>query len=497
MASPSPLTVADLVAEVERRAPNLISNAAALLEAADSDVLVSSITQDSRNVEPGALFCAIRGNTADGHDHIDSAIAGGAVAVLIDGHSAHAKANANTDSDVVRMLSSDTSKATGYLAAALMGQPADDLSLVAVTGTNGKTSVVTILAHLVNSCGGVAASMGTLTGSLTTAAAPDFQRALAEHRSDGATVVAAEVSSHALDQQRTAGANVSVAIFTNLSQDHLDYHADMDEYFEAKARLFTPEVGAYNIIDVSDAWGQTLAGRITDTGGDLVTVEGDAIAEAGTLQQSSSTFLWRDRSIELPLGGAFSVNNAVLAAEAALRLGFSLDDVAGALATVPSVPGRFQSVDCGQPFAVVVDYSHTPASVAAAIESARRLVDGNVIIVFGAAGDRDPGKRPLMGAAASAADRLYVTSDNPRTEDPAKIVAEVAAGVVDGGEVQVIVDRSQAISEAISGAVPGDIVVIAGKGHEDYQIVGTTRTYFDDAVEARTALATAGWGDDA
>ena len=492
MASPSPRSVRDLVAEVERREPNLIINAAALLEAADSTVLVSSITQDSRNVESGGLFCAIRGNTTDGHDHIESAIAAGAVAVLVDeqNHVAGAEASA------LRLTTTDTAKATGFLAAALMGQPADDVSLVAVTGTNGKTSVVTILAHLVNNCGGVAGSMGTLTGSLTTAAAPDFQRSLAEHRADGATVVAAEVSSHALDQQRIAGAKVAVAVFTNLSQDHLDYHADMDEYFEAKARLFTPEVGAFNVIDVSDVWGQRLAGRITDAGGDVITIPGDTIAEAGVLQQASSTFQWRDRTIELPLGGAFSVNNAVLAAEAALRLGFALDDVAAALSTVPAVPGRFQSVDAGQPFAVVVDYSHTPASVAAAIESARRLVDGNVIIVFGAAGDRDPGKRPLMGAAASAADRLYVTSDNPRTEDPAKIVAEVAAGVAQGGDVQVIVDRSQAISEAISGAVPGDIVVIAGKGHEDYQIVGTTRTYFDDAVEARKALADRGWEQD-
>ncbi len=492
MASPSPKSIADLVGAVERRAPNLITNAAALIEAADSDVLVSSITQDSRKVEPGGVFCAIRGNTADGHDHLDAAIEAGAVAVLVDS----GRVDQHVEIGTVRLVSADTSRATGFLAAALFGQPTDDVSLVAVTGTNGKTSVVTILAHLVNSCGGVAASMGTLTGSLTTAAAPDFHRSIAEHLADGATVVAAEVSSHALDQKRIAGAKVAVAIFTNLSQDHLDYHADMDDYFEAKARLFTPDVGAYNIVDISDRWGRTLAERIEGDDGEVVTVDGNVIAEAGTLDQGSSSFHWRSRQVDLPLGGAFSVNNAVLAAEAALHLGFALDEVVSALQTVPGVPGRFQSVDCGQPFGVVVDYSHTPASVAAAVASARRLVDGNVIIVFGAAGDRDPGKRPLMGAAASTADRLYVTSDNPRTEDPAKIVAEVAAGVTGNGDVHVIVDRSRAISEAISGAAPGDIVVIAGKGHEDYQIVGTTRTYFDDAVEARQALAAAGWKAD-
>ena len=182
-----------------------------------------------------------------------------------------------------------------------------------------------------------------------------------------------------------------------------------------------------------------------------------------------------------------------MAAEAAVLLGFAVEDVAAALHTVPSVPGRFESIEAGQPFSVVVDYSHTPASVAAAVESARQLSDGSVILVFGAAGDRDPGKRPLMGGAAAAADRLYVTSDNPRTEDPATIIGDVVAGIPTHDDVHVFVDRSEAISAAISGASPGDIVVIAGKGHEDYQIVGTTRTHFDDREEARSALALAGW----
>ena len=500
MTSKNERSLADLIAEVEARAPGLISNAAALIGAADSHVLVSSIAHDSRSVVPGSIFCAIQGRSVDGHDYLDSAVASGAVALVVD------RERSLSTAGVTQIISADTSRATGVLAAAFEGFPTDEVALVAVTGTNGKTSVVTILAHLVNACGGVAASMGTLTGSLTTAAAPDFHAALADHRRDGATVVAAEVSSHALDQQRIAGATVAVAVFTNLSQDHLDYHADMDDYFEAKARLFSSEYEAKNVIDVSSAYGARLAERVQRSeetalseesapseGQALVAVDGDAIAQAGTLHEGSSVFIWRDHQIELPLGGAFSVNNAVMAAEAAVLLGFSIDDVASALESVPSVPGRFESVDAGQPFSVIVDYSHTPASVAAAVESARQLTDGKVILVFGAAGDRDPGKRPLMGRAGGAADRLYVTSDNPRTEDPAKIVAEVVAGIPEHDDINVFVDRAEAISHAISGAAPGDIVVIAGKGHEDYQIVGTTRTHFDDRVEARRSLAAAGW----
>lgn len=492
----------DLVREVEERSPGLIVNASDVLAASasgshakNSEVVVTRVTQDSRNVSSGSIFCAIRGSSVDGHDYVNGAVASGAVAVLVE--PAHAgSVDAGSAKDAIELHSNDTAKATGLLAGALFGFPADDLSLVAVTGTNGKTSIVTILSHIVNHCGGVAASMGTLTGSLTTAAAPDFHAALAGHRSDGASVVAAEVSSHALDQQRIAGATVAVAIFSNLTQDHLDYHDDMDDYFEAKARLFAPEVGAASVIDVSGPYGKRLAERVADTAVEparLVSVPGDAIAAAGVLSHGSSTFTWRDHEVVLPLGGSFSVNNALLAAEAAVLLGFAEGDVADALAVAEKVPGRFESVDSGQPFGVVVDYSHTPASISVAVASARALATGRVIIVFGAGGDRDAGKRPLMGKAASSADRLYVTSDNPRTEDPAKIIDEVIAGIPDRSDVYRVIDRAEAISAAISDAHANDIVVIAGKGHENYQIMGTTRTDFDDRVHARAALAGLGF----
>ncbi len=480
----------ELLASVNTVVPGLVSSTG------QADVSVTAITQDSRAVVPGTLFCAVAGATLDGHDFVDSAIDAGAVAVVVE--------RATTDR-VPEVLTTDTRRATGYLAAAQSAQPSKHLDLVGVTGTNGKTSVVSLVAHIVRSCGDVAAAMGTLTGALTTAAAPEFQRSLRQHLVDGCSVVAAEISSHALDQQRIAGSDVSVAIFTNLSQDHLDYHADMEEYFEAKAQLFTDEFGADAVIDISDPWGARLAERIRElrsTGAlpadhELVTVDGAALIADARLEQRSSAFTWRGHAIELPLGGSFSVTNAALAAEAAVILGYDEAAIAAALHVAVPIPGRFESVDNGQPFAVVVDYSHTPASVTVAIESAREISDGRVIIVFGAAGDRDPGKRPLMGAAATAADIVYVTSDNPRTEDPDAIIDDVVVGIENSShrpaEIHRIADRAEAIRSAITGAVPGDIVVIAGKGHEDYQIVGTTRSDFDDREHARSALLSLGW----
>jgi len=229
------------------------------------------------------------------------------------------------------------------------------------------------------------------------------------------------------------------------------------------------------------------------------TVDGADIAQRAALHTGGSTFEWRGHDVSLPLGGRFSVSNAVLAAEACVTLGFEPEKVASALGSAPQIPGRFELVDMGQDFAVIVDYSHTPASIEAAVESARDLTDGNVLLVFGAGGDRDPDKRPMMGAAASAADRLYLTSDNPRSEDPAEIIGQVAAGVSghDSDTVDAVVDREAAIHAAIADACEGDVVVIAGKGHEDYQIIGTERRDFDDRVVARAALAQLGRGSHA
>ncbi len=467
----------DLMRLVTQRRPGLIERLPTSAPA------LTSITQDSRTVEHGSLFCAIRG-ASDGHAYISEAVDRGAAAVLVD----HP-----TGATVPEVVVSDTREATGHLASAFWGHPSESLQLVGVTGTNGKTSIVSMIEHLVAFCGDASASMGTLTGSLTTSAAPEFQEALAGHRDDGCAVVAAEVSSHALDQKRIVGSRVRVAVFSNLSQDHLDYHQDMDDYFAAKARLFDPELSQSAVVDVSDEWGRRLARRTTI---ETIEIDGGAIAAAAQLDQRTSTFVWRERTITLPLGGRFSVHNALLAAETCVLLGYAPETIAEGLESTPPIPGRFESIDAGQPFAVVVDYSHTPASIEAAVSSARALTSGRVLLVFGAAGDRDPGKRPLMGQAARHADLLYVTSDNPRTEDPDMIIDEVVAGTVDAvGEVRRIPDRRDAIRSAIADAQAGDIVVIAGKGHEDYQIVGTTRRDFDDRLEARRALADRGWGN--
>lgn len=451
----------------------------------DLSVLVDHITEDSRQVRPGSLFCALTGTAHDGHDFVANAAAAGATAALVE---------RPVDVDVPQLVTADARLWTGLLAAAVEGNPSQDVEVIGVTGTNGKTSIVTIIEHIVTTCGSRAASMGTLTGSLTTAAAPGFQRALREHADAGDQVVAAEISSHALDQERVAGTTFAVAVFSNLSQDHLDYHPDMEHYFASKSRLFDTGRARAAVIDVSDPWGARLAKMITIP---IVEVDGAEIAKRAVLGPAGSTFRWRDHEIALPLGGRFSITNAVLAAEACVSIGFDPTLVAEALGSAPQIPGRFELVDLGQDFVVLIDYSHTPASVEAAVASARDLATNRVLLVFGAAGDRDPGKRPLMGAAASDADRLYITSDNPRSEDPDAIIAEVKAGVrpshTANDSVFALTDRKEAIHAAIAEACEGDVVVIAGKGHEDYQIIGSKRFDFDDRLVASDALVANGW----
>ena len=450
----------------------------------DLSVLVDRVVIDSREVRAGSLFCAIAGSASDGHDYVGAAAAAGAAAAMVE---------RPVDVDIAQIVVHDSQLWAGWLAASLEGRPSIEVDVVGVTGTNGKTSIVTLIEHIVNACGSSAVSLGTLTGALTTAPGPAFQRALRTSIDDGHRVVAAEVSSHALDQQRVAGTRFAVAVFTNLSQDHLDYHPTMEHYFESKARLFEAGQSAAAVIDISDEWGARLAERVTIP---TMAVDGSAIAQSAQLRPGGSTFEWRSMPVALPLGGRFSVTNAVLAAEACVTLGFEPSAVVEALGVAPQIPGRFELVDLGQDFAVIVDYSHTPASVVAAVESARDLTDGRVLLVFGAAGDRDPGKRPLMGAAASAADELYITSDNPRSEDPDAIIAQVQAGVtgLDAESVRSIADREAAIHAAIEDACEGDVVVIAGKGHEDYQIIGNERRDFDDRVVARAALEQKGQG---
>jgi UDP-N-acetylmuramoyl-L-alanyl-D-glutamate--2,6-diaminopimelate ligase len=396
-----------------------------------------------------------------------------------------------------------------HLAAAFYGYPARDLLMVGVTGTNGKTTVTQLLGDLLGATGRPTNVMGTLSGARTTPEATEVQRLLAgvrdRQKSDGwRHAVAMEVSSHALVQARVEGVHFDVAVFTNLSHDHLDYHGTMEEYFEAKSMLFTPNHALRGVVNADDPWGRRLLAQARIP---MVPVHhGDATDMV--LRPGHTEFTWRGHQITTPLTGAINVDNTLLAAEAALALDIPVEEVAHAMCHLSPVPGRLQvvaapSVDAGAaaddrpPFTVLVDYAHTPAGLEVVLAEAATLASslggGRVLTVFGCGGNRDRAKRPLMGqVAVRRADRAFLTSDNPRDEDPMEIIAEVLAGVAGGADNERMVvepDRHVAIRRALDCAQPGDVVVIAGKGHETYQEVSGRRHPFDDAVEARRALA--------
>jgi UDP-N-acetylmuramoyl-L-alanyl-D-glutamate--2,6-diaminopimelate ligase len=391
------------------------------------------------------------------------------------------------------------------LAAAFYGYPARDLLMIGVTGTNGKTTVTQLLGDLLSAAGRPTNVMGTLSGTRTTPEATEVQRVLAgvrdRQKSDGHRhAVAMEVSSHALVQSRVEGIHFDVAVFTNLSHDHLDYHKTMEDYFEAKSLLFTPSHALRGVVQADDPWGRRLLRQARIP---TVAVH-HADATDMVLRPGWSSFTWRGQRITTPLTGAINVDNALLAAEAALaleELDLGPEEIAGAMAHLDPVPGRLQVIAApgGPPgdspsFTVLVDYAHTPAGLEVVLGEARALADaGRVLCVFGCGGNRDRAKRPLMGAAAAQlSDLAVVTSDNPRDEDPLAIVEEVLAGVPEGRANPHLVvepDRGTAIRVALDAARPGDVVVIAGKGHETYQEIGTKRLSFDDAVEARRSLA--------
>ena len=328
--------------------------------------------------------------------------------------------------------------------------------------------------------------IGTLTGTLTTPEASDLQRTLAEAADRGASAAAVEVSSHGLAQHRVDGCRFRVAAFTNLGHDHLDYHGSVQEYFAAKARLFVGGLTERAVVDVTGQWGRRLAELAAS---EVPVVEVDQRnTELLDADARSSVFRWRGRTVALPMGGAFNRANAVLAAEIAVALGVAPDAVAAGLAAAAQVPGRFEPVHAGQDFAVVVDYAHTPDGLAAVLQAARDVTDRSLIVVFGAGGDRDRGKRPEMGATAERlADRVIVTSDNPRTEDPAKIIDEIVEGMARPPDMREA-DRRLALRHAVATARRGDTVVIAGKGHETSQTISSGTIAFDDRVVVRKEL---------
>ncbi|HVC15646.1 MAG TPA: UDP-N-acetylmuramoyl-L-alanyl-D-glutamate--2,6-diaminopimelate ligase [Acidimicrobiales bacterium] len=451
---------------------------------------VDAVEHDSRQVVPGTLFCCLVGHEADGHDHATEAVARGAVGVVCE------RDVGALPRDVVRIrVAKGTGRAAmARLAAALYGNPATSLLTAGVTGTNGKTTVTHLLGAVLEHAGHPTTVIGTLTGSRTTPESTELQRTFAAvrdaHPGSPRAAVAMEVSSHALVQSRVDTVRFDVSVFTNLSHDHLDFHGSMEAYFEAKALLFEPARTRAAVVNGDDAWGRRLLERAR--------VPAVCVTRTGVrdveLEIGRSRFTWRGERASVPLTGAVNVANAQLAAEAAVALGVPPPVVAAGLSAATPVAGRMEVVDTADlGFAVLVDYAHTPAALEAVLAEARCLASargGRSVVVFGCGGDRDKLKRPLMGEiAARSADVVVVTSDNPRHEDANAVVADVLSGI--GPSIRPIVepDRRRAVEAAIELALPGDVVVVAGKGHERVQVVGDERLAFDDREVVAEVLA--------
>jgi UDP-N-acetylmuramoyl-L-alanyl-D-glutamate--2,6-diaminopimelate ligase len=443
------------------------------------DVHIRGVAHDSRSVRSGDLFCCLRGERTDGHRYAPLAVEAGAAAVLVE---------RPLDLAVAQVLVDDARAAMAPLAAAFHGHPSAGMTVVGVTGTTGKTTTTHLLAAIFDHAGLPCGVIGTLTGMHTTPEAPDLQATLARFSAGGDRAVAMEVSSHALAQHRADATRFAVAVFTNLGQDHLDFHGTSEQYFAAKARLFTPALSARAVVNADDPYGRRLLATAA------VPTVAYAMADAAGLAvgRLASTFSWRGQRIRLALGGRFNVLNALAAATAATEAGLTAADVAAGLAAAGAVPGRFEPVDAGQPFTVVIDFAHTPESLSSVLRAAREVAGGKrVIVAFGCGGDRDPAKRPAMGAAAAGlADVVVVTSDNPRTEDPAAIIEDVITGVPTSSTARAHseIDRRSAIALALADARPGDVVVIAGKGHETTQTFADRVVDFDDRAVARQLL---------
>ena len=449
---------------------------------------VHAVVHDSRSVSPGTLFCCVRGATVDGHDLAPDAVAAGAVALLCE---------RPLRLDVPQVVVADVRAAMGVVAAALHEHPSRHLHVVGVTGTNGKTTTTHLLAAILEAAGRPTGTIGNLNatpgGPPNTPEGPELQARLAGLRDAGKTAVVMEVSSIALSSGRVNGTRFRLAVFTNLSPDHLDHHGTMEAYFAAKASLFEPVLSDVAVVNTDDPHGRLLLDAA------VIPTEGFSLADAADVvaDMAGTTCTWRGQRLRIPLPGTFNVANALAAATAAARLGVDVATVARGLAAAGPVPGRFEVVSPGAPVGVVVDYAHTPDGLEQVLRAVRPLAAGaRVTVVFGCGGDRDRSKRPVMGAiAARLADAVVVTSDNPRSEDPLAIIAEVAAGaegVAGGAPVVTTPDRRTAIADALRASRPGDVVVVAGKGHEATQVVGDREVPFDDRAVVADLLVELG-----
>jgi UDP-N-acetylmuramoyl-L-alanyl-D-glutamate--2,6-diaminopimelate ligase len=453
---------------------------------------IADLAYDTRSVSSGALFFCVRGERVDGHDLAWEAIERGAVALVVE---------RILDVDVPQLLVPSTRESMAVGADVFFGEPTKELELAGVTGTNGKTTTAFLLRAILEAADRKPGLVGTVEWQVggetrpapfTTPEAIDLQRLFREMLDAGNRSAAVEASSHGAALRRLDRVRLDALVFTNLSQDHLDLHGSMEEYFEAKRRLFTGPAPPPAAVNVGDDWGRRLAADLEDLHrAPLVTFALDGEAEVRPenleIRAEGSRFRAAGVDVETRLRGRFNVENVLGAVAAGLLLDLDEEAIADGIASMSGVPGRFEPIEEGQPFAVLVDYAHTPDSLANVLSAARDLVSGRLIVVFGAGGDRDRGKRPLMGkVAADLADVTIVTSDNPRSEEPLAIIQDVLQGT--GLEVEIDPDRRGAIARAVSIADEGDVVVIAGKGHEQGQDAGGVVTPFDDREVAREAL---------
>lgn len=433
-------------------------------------VEITGVAYDSRQVKPGNIFCCVRGLAHDGHQHIASALAAGAVAVVADRPVA---------TNVPVVMVDDVRPAMALLSSAIFEDPSRHLMVIGVTGTNGKTSVAHLLTQILSFAGRQVALSGTLNGERTTPEAPDLQQRLAQWKNEGMDSVVMEVSSHALTQHRADGTSFAAVAFTNLSRDHLDYHPDLAAYRAAKERLFSLAFSQQAVVVIDDQVGQEIATQAQTKGLQVATVSSGQAKIV--VHPTSTVFVWQGHEIVLPLGAAFMATNALVAAELAQIVGVGPATIVEALQQVTPVPGRFETIAAAGGPVVVVDYAHTPEALATVLLAARSLAGSKkVLLVFGCGGNRDHGKRPLMGAAAQkGADLCFVTSDNPRDEPPRGVIEDILVGMTEQPALQEL-DRAKAIAAALYAANPGDVVVIAGKGHEQTQEIAGQFFPFDD-----------------
>lgn len=477
------------------------------------DEVVSGLAYRSDAVRAGDVFFCIVGLKVDGHSFAQDAIDRGAKVIV-----AERKLYLADATDVTVVVVPDSRRAMAEAACSFYDDPSASFKLVGITGTNGKTTTSYLVEAIAREAGlktGVIGTVGMRIGDVqlgtehTTPESPDLQRAFADMRDAGCEVVAIEVSSHALDLERVWGSRFAVTAFTNLTQDHLDYHHTFDAYFEAKALLFGKGYPAQRVIGVGTKWGRELVERCLRTGDEVLSTGFEEDADIHPVDvrygingtQVELDVLGEAHAFEYGLVGRFNVENVMSAYAIGLELGIAEDVIVAALAKARSVAGRLEQVgkDLGADYSVYVDYAHTPDALTKAIRSVKELGSGRTIVVFGCGGDRDREKRPIMGEAALEADVAIVTSDNPRSEDPLSIIDDIVAGVhktcrergaAESGSVpcEVIPERRDAIRRAIAMAEAGDVVLVAGKGHEDYQIIGDEKTHFDDREEAFAAM---------